>query len=182
MRPSYFLFIRLVRPECSRRYLYLLVDQYLCLSSVSSVVESNTVLASAASAVGTSMVIDYLNSEVNQPPFSQHHRSSPRSDLQWNGDQHAYICRYRKTDTPATTQTMQSRRVPRKSVCIRLRGRFHPLRWKWRSCVCESPHTICQGKCGNNPNCASGTPPQKRRVDELKNAHCDNGYTACGAL
>ena len=114
MRPSYFLFIHLVQPECSGRYLYLLVDQCVCLSSVSSVVGSNTVLASAASAVGTSMVIDYLNSEVSQPPFSQHHRSSTRSDLRWNGDQHAYICRYRKTDTPATTRTTQSRRVPRK--------------------------------------------------------------------
>ena len=113
MRPSYFLFIRLVQPECSRRYLYLLVDN-ACAFHLFPPLSSPTLLVSAASAVGTSMVIDYLNSEVSQPPFSQHHRSSTQSDLRWNGDQHAYICRYRKMDTPATTRTTQSQRVPRK--------------------------------------------------------------------
>ena len=141
MRPSYFLFIRLVQPECSRRYLYLLVDQRVCLSSVSSVVESNTVLVSAASAVGTSMVIDYLNSEVSQPPFSQHHRSSTQSDLRWNGDQHAYICRYRKMDTPATTRTTQSQRVPRKVHVHSFAGTVSPSPVEMAEVAFASPLT-----------------------------------------
>jgi len=45
------------------------------------------------------------------------------------------------------------------------------------SCVCEYPHTVCNGECGEFEHCGSQKP--KKRDAKWRDATCPQGWSAC---
>ena len=65
--------------SAERVFLPLSVDTCLCLSGIPSFVNSNSVLKTASSVMGSSTVSNFINSKVRVCHNSSHHRSSARS-------------------------------------------------------------------------------------------------------
>ena len=92
------------------------------------------------------MVIDYLNSEVSQPPF--HNTTDPPPDRIFDGmvtNMPISVGIERRTHL-LPPEPRNPDVYPGKSMCIRLRGRLHPLWWKWRKLRLRVPSHDMPGK------------------------------------